>query len=160
MILEARPIGIFTRKFSIEAEGQEIALLDSSSWRVAGAISIGDHIYRLYREGLMSGAYLLEYEGQVVARAIKPSAFSSQFDLELYHRRYSLTRASVFGRGFAVFQGEVVVGSVHPTGMFIRRTIIDLPPDWAIPFQVFVFWLVLVAWNRASAAAVVGVMGT
>jgi len=160
MILEARPVGIFTQEFSIEAEGQEIALLDSSSWRVAGAISIGDHIYRLYREGLRSGAFFLEYEGQVVARAVKPSAFSSQFDIELYHHRYSLTRASVFGRGFAVLQGEVVVGSIRPARMFTRRTIIDLPPDWAIPFQVFVFWLVLVAWKRAAATAVVGVTGT
>ncbi|HWM89448.1 MAG TPA: hypothetical protein VN493_01635 [Thermoanaerobaculia bacterium] len=160
MILEARPISIFTRKFSIEAEGQKIALLDSSIWRVAGAISIGRQNYQLYREGLMSGAFLLENEGQVVARAIKPSAFSSQFDLEFRGRRYSLTRASVFGRGFAVFQGEVVVGSIHPAGMFIRRTIIDLPPDWSIPFQVFVFWLVLVVWKRASAATATGLTGT
>jgi hypothetical protein len=152
--------GLFTREFSIEAEGQKIALLDSSRWRVAGAISMGRQTYQLYREGLMSGAFLLEYEGQVVARAIKPSAFRSQFDLEFHGRRYSLIRASVFGRGFAVFQGEVVVGSIRPAGMFIRRTIIELPPDWSIPFQVFVFWLVLLVWNRASAAAAARVTGT
>src|SRR5829696_7965474 len=106
MILEARPIGIFTQEFSIEAEGQNVALLDVSSWRVAGAISIGHRAYQLYREGLMSGAFLLEYEGQVVARAIKPSAFRPQFDLEFHNHRYSLTRASVFGRDFAVLHGE------------------------------------------------------
>ncbi len=35
-MLEARPIGIFSRDFGIEAEGQRIALLDVSLWREAG----------------------------------------------------------------------------------------------------------------------------
>jgi hypothetical protein len=159
MTLEAKPMGIFTQNFSIEAEGQNVAMLGFSNWRVAGSISIGRHTYQLYREGLMSGAFLLEYEGQVVARAIKPSAFHPQFDLEFHNHRYSLTRASAFGRDFAVLQGELVVGSIHPAGMFTRRTIIDLPPDWSIPYQAFVFWLVMGVWKRASAAVATGLVG-
>ena len=159
-MLEARPVGIFSQDFGIEAEGQKIALLDVAlSWRETGAISIGGQPYKLYREGLMSGAFLLENEGQTVARAIKPSAFRSRFDLEFNARQYALKRASAFGRSFSVFQGEAVVGSIRPAGVFTRRTIIDLPADWSIPIQVFAFWLVLVIWNRDDSAAIAGAAG-
>jgi hypothetical protein len=44
--------------------------------------------------------------------------------------------------------------------VFSRRTIIDLPPDWSIPIQVFAFWLVLVIWNRDDSAAIAGAAGS
>jgi len=155
-MLEAKPIGIFSKNFNIVAEGQKIALLHISAWREAGEISIEEQPYKLYREGLMSGAFVIESKGQSVARAIKPSAFRSQFDLELDAHRYSLTRVSIFGRGFSVLQSGVVVGSIRRAGVFTRRTIIDLPPDWPIPIQVFVFWLALVIWNRDDGGAAAG----
>lgn len=154
-MLEARPIGIFSRDFDIEVEGQKIAMLDVSCWREAGEISLEGQPYRLYREGVMSGAFILKnQQEESVARAIKPSAFRSQFDLEFGDRRYSLKRASGFGRGFSVFQDGIIVGSIRPAGLFTRRTMIDLPADWSTPIQVFVFWLVLVIWNRDDAGGV------
>ncbi|HEX5761302.1 MAG TPA: hypothetical protein VF121_19115 [Thermoanaerobaculia bacterium] len=152
-MLEARPISFFSQDFGIEAGGQQIALLDVSCWKEAGEISIQGQPYRLYRERLMSGAFVLEGEGQPVARAIKPSPFRSQFDLELDSDRYTLQRDSAFGRSFSVFQDRAVVGSIRPAGAFTRRSILDLPSDWSIPIQVFAFWLVLVIWNRDGAAA-------
>ncbi len=161
-MLEARPVGILSQDFDIEADGQKIALLDVSGWKEAAAISIEGRPYKLYREGRMSGAFVLESktEGQVVARAIKPSAFRSRFELELEARQYVLQRTSAFGRSFSVFQGEAVVGSIRPVGVFSRRTIIELSPDWSIPIQVFAFWLVLVIWNRDDSAAVAGAAGS
>ncbi|HVS00668.1 MAG TPA: hypothetical protein VMW27_28875 [Thermoanaerobaculia bacterium] len=152
-MLEAKPPGLFSRDFDIEAEGRKIAFLDIALWREAGEVLIEGQPYKLYREGLMSGAFLLEKEGQVVARAIKVSAFRSQFDLELGTHRCSLKRASIFGRSFSVLQGGDVLGSIRPAGVFTRRALIDLPPDWPAPVQVFVFWLVLVIWNRDRSAA-------
>jgi hypothetical protein len=153
IMLEAKPIGIFSRNFGIEAGGQRIAMLAGSWWREAGEVSIEGQPYRFFREGLMSGDFILEKEGQVVARAVKPSAFSSRFDVELKDRRYSLKRASTFGRAFSVVQDEVVVGSIRRTGWFTGRTIIDLPSDWAVPNQIFAFWLVLIIWKRDDSAA-------
>ncbi len=152
-MLEAKPVNIFSGDFNIEAEEQKIAFLDISLWKESGKISIEGRPYKLYREGLMSGAFVLENEGHAIARAIKPSAFRSQFDLEINARRYSLKRDSVFGRAFSVFQDGAAVGSIRPAGLFTKRTIIDLPADWPIPVQVFVFWLVLVIWKRKDRAA-------
>jgi hypothetical protein len=94
--LEARPVGIFSQDFGIEAEGQQIAVLDVSCWKEAAEISIQDRPYRLYR-------------GPVHSRA---EPFST----------------------------------CRPIGRFRSR--------------VFVFWLVLVIWNRdAGAAAAAGGAG-
>lgn len=152
-MLEAKPNGIFSRDFSIEAAGQRIALLDVAFWKEAGEISIEGRPYKLYREGLMHGAFVLESQGQVVARALKPSAFFSHFDLEMGDRRYSLKRNSAFGRAFTILQGDTVVGSVRPAGVFSRRAVVELPVDWPVPVQVFVFWLVLVIWKRDESGA-------
>jgi hypothetical protein len=96
----------------------------------------------------MSGAFLLESRGRQIARAIKPSAFRAQFDLELDGRRYSLQRAMLLGRTFTVLRDGVEVGSVRPASVFSRRALIDLPSDWSLPAKVFVLWLALVIWNR------------
>jgi hypothetical protein len=155
-MLEAKPVSMFSRDFSIEAEGKRIALLDVSCWKEAGEISIEDESYRLFRERLMSGAFILEKEGQAVARAIKPSAFRSRFDLELAGRHCTLNPDSFFRRSFSVLQNDVAVGSIRRAGLFTRRAIIDLPGDWSLPLQVFVFWLVVVIWNRDDSAAAAG----
>ena len=152
-MLEARPISIFSRDFSIEAGGQRVALLDVSHWREAGEVLIEGQPHRLYREGLMSGAFVLENQGQALARAIKPSALSSQFNLEIDARPYFLKRDSAFRRAFSVFEGESLVGTIRPAGIFTRRASLDLPQDWPIPVQVFVFWLVVIIWNRDDSAS-------
>lgn len=159
-MLEAKPINFLSKSFLIETGGQKIASLAISRWRESGEISIGDQSYRLYREGLLSGAFVLESSGQIIARAVKPSAFRSQFDLELDAHRYSLQRTSLFGKSFSVVQGETVVGSVRRAGLFTRRTLVDLPSDWSIPIQVFAFWLVLVIWNRDDGGAAAASAGS
>jgi hypothetical protein len=152
-MIEAKPIDLFSRDFGIEDGARRIALLDVAFWREAGEVSIEGRPYRLYREGLMSGDLLLESAGRPVARAAKPSAFRSRFEIELDAHHYTLQPTSLFGNGFSVLQDGAVVGTIRRAGLFTRRTLIDLPSDWSVPVQVFVFWLVLVIWNRNDSAA-------
>jgi hypothetical protein len=159
-MLAARPLGIFSRDFVIEADGQQVALLDVSRWKEAGEITIGSKPFKLYREGFVREAFVLEEVGQPVARAIKFSAFRSRFDLELEAGHYSLQRDSAFARSFSVVQNGEVVGRVRRSGLFTRNAVIDLPSAWSAPIQVFVFWLVLVIWNREDSSAAVFVAST
>jgi hypothetical protein len=152
-MLEARPRNLFSRDFFIEANGREVSKLEVPLWREAGAFTIEGQPYRIYREGWMSGAFLLESGGRQIGRAIKPSAFRSQFDLELDGSRYSLQRTALFGRTFTILRGGAEVGSIRPVSVFSRRALIDLPSDWPLSVKVFVFWLVLVIWNRDRSAA-------
>jgi len=152
-MLEARPRNLFSRDFFIEANGREVSKLEVSLWKEAGAFATEGQPYRIYREGWMSGAFLLESRGRQVARAIKPSAFRSQFELELNGHRYFVQRAALFGRTFTVLREGVEVGSIRPVSVFSRKAVIDLPSDWSLPVKLFVFWLVLVIWNRDQRAA-------
>jgi hypothetical protein len=147
-MLEAKPVSLFSRDFDISTDGQKIALLDISFLREAGEVTIAGRPYKLYREGLWSGAFVLEGGERIIARAVKPSVFLSRFELEIDGHRYSLRRTSLFAKAFSVFQDEAVVGSVRRAGLFTRRAIIDLPSEWPIPVQVFAFWLVSIIWRR------------
>jgi len=159
-MFEARPVGLFSRAYELEAQEHLAALLKLSWLKEAGELSIDGKLFNLYREGWMSGAFVLEKDGQEVVRAVKLSAFRSQFDLEIDSRFYSLKQASLFGRTFSVVHQGAVVGTIRRAGLFTQRALIDLPSDWPIPIQAFVFWLVVILWNRQASAAAVGAITT
>ena len=147
-MIEARPRNFFSRHYSLEAAGQTVAELDASRFKEAAALTVGGAPYRLFREGLFSGDFVLEKDGRPLLKASKPSAFRSQFDFELDGRLYSLKRASFLGKTFEVRQSDRVVGSVAKVSLFSRRATIDLPAAWPVPEQAFLFWLVLLIWKR------------
>lgn len=151
-MLEAKPIGLFSPDFRIEAVGRQIAYLDLAIWREAGEFQVDGKPYRFFRERLMSGAFVVEAEGWPVARATKPSAWRSLFELEIDSRYYTLRRATAFTRSFAVLDGDRQVGRIRPAGVLSRKALIELPAEWSYAVQIFVFWLVVVIWNRDEAS--------
>jgi hypothetical protein len=147
-MIEARPRNFFSRHYSLEAAGQPLAELDASRFKEAAALTVEGAPYRLFREGLFSGDFVLEKDGRPLLKATKLSAFRSQFDFELDGRLYSLKRASFFGKTYEVRQSDRVVGSVSRAALFSRRALVDLPAVWPVPEQAFLFWLVLLMWKR------------
>lgn len=152
-MIEARPRNFFSRHYSLEAAGQTLAELDASRFKEAAALTFEGAPYRLFREGLFSGDFVLEKDGRPLLRATKLSAFRSQFDFELDGRLYALKRASFFGKTYEVRQSDRVVGSVSRESLFARRAVIDLPAAWPVPQQAFLFWLVLLMWKRQQRSA-------
>ncbi len=126
-MIEAIPKGIFSSGFHLQQDGRAIADLDASSWSEKADVRIEGETFRLYRGGMMSGAFLLEWHGKTLARAIKPSVFSDRFELEVGRRSFTLRRESMWSRRFGLFEGEQQVGRVAPAGMFTRRTFVELP---------------------------------
>lgn len=152
-MIEAVPRGIFSNGFQLQQDGRVIAELNASSWREKADVQIDGETFRLYREGMMSGAFLLEWNGDTLARAIKPSVFSDRFELEVGRRSFTLRKESMWSRRFGLFEGEQQVGRVAPSGMFTRRVLVELPADWPSSVQTFVFWLALLMWNRENAGS-------
>jgi hypothetical protein len=153
LVIEAVPKGIFSSGFHLQQDGRLIADLDASSWREKADVLIDGGTFRLYREGMMSGAFILEWKGSTLARAIKPSVFSDRFELEVGKRAFTLRKESMWARRFGLFEGEQQVGRVAPAGTFTRRVLIELPTDWPMSVQAFVFWLALLMWKRESAGS-------
>jgi hypothetical protein len=152
-MLEAIPTNIFSSNFRLQQNDNLLGEVEASIWRDRAVLEIGEGTYQLYREGQFSGDFVLEHNGNVVARARKPSLFRNQFEVELPNQLLLLRKLTPLSRRFGLFDGERQLGSVYPLGIFTRRSNIDLPSDWPLPIRAFVFWLAFIIWKRQNAAA-------
>jgi hypothetical protein len=91
-------------------------------------------------------------KGVVLARATKPSAFRSAFEVRHDGRTYELAKESVWRRRFVIRSGSAEIGSLAPRRMFGREAVATLPESWPLPLKTFVIWLVVILWKRAAAA--------
>lgn len=152
-MLEAVPTGIFSSRFLLQQEDQLLGEFDPSVWRDKARLELEDGTYELYREGQFKGDFVLDLNGKIVARATKPSAFRGIFTVELSNRHLILRKRSIWSRDFVLFDGEKEIGAIRPRGVFNRRTNIELPSEWPVSLQIFVFWLAFLIWKRENAAA-------
>lgn len=151
-MLTARPKWLLSSDYVLEQDGRVLVEMDVAMLRQRARLVVEGAEYEGYREGLFSGPFVLERRGEVLARAVKPSAFRNRFEVEYLGARYELRREHVFSMTFTVGQGAGQVGRVERTGLFSRRGIVDLPAAWPLPVQAFVFWLVLIIWIRLEAS--------
>jgi hypothetical protein len=139
--------------FDLTDGNRPLAGLEMSRWREKGVLTVDGVDHRVYREGLMSGEFILERDGVVLARATKPSAFRNAFELNFGGWKYTLRKKSMWSRSFVVEGGEREIGSLVPKSMWSRRARVTLPPDWPLPVRAFVIWLTLILWKREYDAA-------
>ncbi|MGE5605573.1 MAG: hypothetical protein ACM3YE_07780, partial [Bacteroidota bacterium] len=100
MTLYTIPKSWFLWDFYVCDGTRQVAEIDVAWWREKGSLTVEGIPYKVYREGLMSGAFILEAAGTVVARAEKPEAFFRRLLIEYGGRQFLLKAESVFGRGF------------------------------------------------------------
>jgi hypothetical protein len=151
-MIEAVPKHIFSNDYILRASDGKLAELDVSSWRERAEFVLDGASYRLYRDGIV-GPFVLERDGEVIARARKPSVFRNRFEIDLPDGPCVLRKTSLSGRRFGVFVGDRAAGEMAQTGFFARRIRLSLAADWPDAIQIFLFWLALVIWNREAAAA-------
>ena len=149
-MLTAVPTRWFSWEFTVNDGPRAVATIDVSWWREQGTLTVGGVDHRVYREGMLSGDFILEAAGSVVARARKPSVFRRAFEIEHGRRRYELHATSVLRRRMVLLEGDKTIGSLSPQGVFTRRADVDLPPDLPLAVRVFVIWLAVILWKRES----------
>jgi hypothetical protein len=152
-MLRAVPKGWFSSGYEVLENNAVVAVIDPSWTREAAELNIQGATYRAYREGLMSGAFLLESGSALLARAVKPSAFFRSFEVEHAGKQYTLEAESAAYRKFVLTEAGTEVGSIYPETWVTRKAIVDLPETISLPGRVFMFWLVMILWRRASEAA-------
>ena len=153
-MLKAIPKHAFSGDFHIFREdGSEIAFLDIATFKEAADLIIEGETYRFEREKMLKGAFLLKMGDEVFIKAEKPSAFRNQFELTIHGDAYLLKRVSVWKREYVLEKDGEIIGNIRPTGAFSRKSEIDLPENWPVVVQIFIFWLVLIIWNREAAAS-------
>jgi hypothetical protein len=152
-LLEIAPRNIFSNTYEFRTASHELVALRASLWRERAEFDLQGSQYRLQREGRLTGPFLLERDGRVIARAVKPSAFRERFEIEANGTAYTLRKPSAFRRRFYMFSGEQQIGEIAPVNAFSRRARINLPDDIPLAEQLFIFWLALLMWKRRAAAA-------
>jgi hypothetical protein len=150
-MLRAIPKSWFSWNFSILEDDVEVAGLDVAWMRERGQLTfIGGNEYDFYRQGWLSGLFLLEGDGTVLAQADKPNPFTRRFEVTFGSQTLTLVAQSPFTRAFDVYDGDRRIGSVYPDHCFTRKTTIDLPVDIPPPVKAFLFWLVALMWRRTA----------
>jgi hypothetical protein len=147
-MLEIVPTHWYSWDVTVTDESRTVADIATNWLREQGALTIDGTTYRLYREALLSGAFVLEHAGSVLARAEKPSFFSREF--VVYHdgREYTLRPESLFRRAFILMYGQQQIGSIAPKGTFTREAAADLPHNLPLPLRMFIVWLSVISWKR------------
>jgi hypothetical protein len=138
--------------FDLVDGDRRLAGLETSRWREKGVLNVDGVEHRVYREGLMSGEFILERDGVVLAHATKPSAFRNAFELNFNGWKYTLRKKSLLSRSFLVESGEREIGSLVPKSMWSRSARVTLPQDWPLPVRAFAIWLTIILWKRESDA--------
>jgi hypothetical protein len=149
-MLIAEPHGWFSRTYNLHWDGQFVARIDLASFRETAEVEIVGQRYRLFREGLLGGAFVLKKNGRTMARAVKPSWAVRRFEIEWEGRQLELEATSMFSWRFVLRQGESELGDIRRVGWFRRKAEVDLPSDLPLPIQVFLMWLVMILWRRAD----------
>jgi hypothetical protein len=149
-MLTAIPRHWFSWDFTLLEKDESLAKIDVSSWREKGTLTVANTTYRVYREGLFSGAFILESNGAVLARAEKPSALTRRVVVYFGNAQFELKPRSALSRTFQLLAGGTVVGSLSPSGFLSRRMDIELSRELPLPIRAFVVWLTVVLWKRDS----------
>jgi hypothetical protein len=151
-VLRLVPQGWLAWNFDVLENDRPVAEIKTSSLPESGTLTIDGSSFRAYREGLLSGEFFLESEGQTIARAQKPSAFLNSFEIQHSDRSYTLKKESFVGRAFVLFEGDREVGSIRPEGFLSRKAAVSLPEEMPKPVQIFVMWLTILLWRREANA--------
>jgi hypothetical protein len=144
----------FSNDFRLLRDGTVVAELDVAALRTRADLDVDGDRYRFYRDGALSGTYLMERAGHVLVRAEKPGMLRGRFTIHIRDRAYELRKQSAWGRTFVLHEDGAEVGTLRRRGFVIRRIQLDLPADWPLSVQAFIFWLALIVWRREDAAAV------
>lgn len=133
-------------------EGQEpVAYIDvyTSWWGDVGKIFIKESVYKSYRilNGEFSDDLVLEYADSILARA-QDAVFTRSFKISFNGKRHTLKPSLPLFRSFYLFRGGRRIGSIFPEYALGNNAEIDLPIAIPLPVCAFIFWLVVLAWNK------------
>ena len=150
MMLQVVPANWYSWDFTVADESRPVADIATSWWLEKGTLAVDGATYRVYREAPLSGAFVLEGAGGVIARAEKPSVFRRELVIRHAGREYTLRPRSMFRRAFVLLDGSREVGSLTPRSAFTRKAAADLPRDLPLPVRAFIVWLMVISWRRSQ----------
>jgi hypothetical protein len=147
-MLKTIPNHWFTWNCEVLEGNAPVASIYFNAWGEAGELFFEGFRYRVYRQGPLSGTFILQQDDNSIAWAEKPNPLFRMFSVNYGGHQYELKAKSPFGRTFVLHEYEQIVGSIYPEHAFTRRAIIDLPESIPLVVRIFMVWLVMILWRR------------
>jgi hypothetical protein len=137
--------------YAVSRDGIPVADLDLSPWTGKGRLTIAGKTSRLdpTYSGLAKATFVLEQDGHVLAEASERRGFKDRFELRLRDGVFELRGKGVLDNDYVLMRGDEQIGQTSRVGGSIRM---DLPDQWPLAVQVFVFWIALLRQRQASFA--------
>jgi hypothetical protein len=146
-ILRAVPRSPWTWDYTILEEGAPVGRIDTSWFRGRITLTVLGTRYRVIRERALRGAFFLESDGAVLARAATPGTGPPSIAVEHATGWHTVRGISGSGRDFLLLADGREVGAIRSEGRFNRRVRAWLPDDLPLPLGVFFIWRVLRLWK-------------
>jgi hypothetical protein len=117
-----------------------------------GVILVSGDRLEAVKHGLFSGRWSLSERGNVVAEAVKPSAFLRRFEIAAPTLRLDLEPDGPFTRGFVLSNSGRTVARLRPEHPLTRRARIETVAEVPARLLLFSFWLAALSWRRAASS--------
>jgi hypothetical protein len=135
--------------FLVYEDDVPVAQIDVAWLRERATLTIGEVVGRVKRDG--DGFAVLVGE-QVLMRAEESGFSDASFQIIGGETTFHLKAKPEHDGLFSLSQNGSVIGTITTSGIFSRKIEAQLPERLSLMIRVFIFWLVILGWKRASRA--------
>jgi len=151
VMLRASRYGVFKRRYEIGEDGRPVIEL-AGQRREGCEFTLDGERLRVERE--RGRRFVLTGPRGQHATADRESG--RRWAITTSAGRLELTRPSLWRSAWELRRGDVSLGRIEHDGAFKRTSHADLAADVPLQVRVFAFYVVLILWERANAAAAAG----
>jgi hypothetical protein len=150
-MLQARKRGFFKRSYELTERGSRVADLADIK-REGCDITVDGHSYRIHRE--RSKRFVLNGPGGQAAVAERDGG--RRWRISSPAGSFELVKPSMWRSPWELQANGQTVGRIEHDGGFGRLSKAELPAEMPRALRVFVFYVVLMTWEREATAAAAG----
>ncbi len=143
-MIEAVRKKLFSGQYSLRADDQEVAVLKIACRKAE--LKYAKSRYTMRMQGWLNQKHILEGDAIRIVQSANSGVFRTFRQLEYADKRYEIKVASKRGldrsvyNSIEIYDSAKIVGSVSSQDWLQNKIVIDLPCDWPIPIQAFIFW--------------------
>jgi hypothetical protein len=134
----------------LDTASAEFALINLTTLTKPGSIVTDNLEYVVRKQSWFVSHWTLEHNGQILAEADKPGAFSRTIEIQADSLFLSVVPKMWMGRAVDLKIADRVVGTIEPMHGMTRRATIQCTSAVPELIQLFSFWMTAEMWRRAA----------
>lgn len=152
-MVKCAPHSVFSWNYAVSGLVLGSAQLTFEPFSDQGVIAFDGIRLGVRKEGWINARWTLERDGEAVAVANKHGMLGRRFELTHGDQVFLLKPQTPITRGYDIFLGDTVVGTIEPDHPLTRVAHIECKVAVAEVVQLFSFWLVAMVWRSTTDTA-------